>query len=85
MVPLIAEFLTPKRPGAPVPLQIVMRDQFGNYVIQVVQAPACIKFHFFSMNHQCIIDISQGEQREAIAAFVLSEKEEVLLDRFSFI
>jgi pumilio RNA-binding family len=35
VVPLIAEFLTPKRHGAPVPLQTVMRDQFGNYVIQV--------------------------------------------------
>jgi pumilio RNA-binding family len=64
VVPFIAEFLTPKRAGAPVPLQAVMRDQFGNYVIQ------------------CIIDISQGDQREAIAAFVMSEKEE--LKKYSY-
>ena len=38
VVPFIAEFLTPKRPGSPVPLQAVMRDQFGNYVIQVCDA-----------------------------------------------
>ena len=34
-VPLIEEFLTPKRAGGLVPLQTVMRDQYGNYVIQV--------------------------------------------------
>ena len=37
VIPLIAEFLTPKRAGAAVPLQNVMRDQYGNYVIQVFQ------------------------------------------------
>jgi hypothetical protein len=46
VVPLIAEFLTPKRPGAPVPLQTVMRDQFGNYVIQVFEVSERSN-HFF--------------------------------------
>jgi len=63
-VPLIEEFLTPKRAGGLVPLQTVMRDQYGNYVIQ------------------CIIDISQGAQRDAIASFIMSEKEE--LKKYSY-
>lgn len=83
VVPFIAEFLTPKRAGAPVPLQAVMRDQFGNYVIQVCGAPSNL-LPCFSSFCQCIIDISQGDQREAIAAFVMSEKEEVQVLMFSY-
>ncbi len=40
---------------------------------------------FTHLNLQCIIDISQGEQRQAIAAHVLSEKEEVRNVYFSVV
>ena len=33
------------------------------------------------LDSQCIIDISQGAQRDAIAAYILSEKEEVRIAR----
>jgi hypothetical protein len=54
-----------------------MRDQYGNYVIQVDRAKSSYVSVIANTCVQCIIDISQGEQRDAIAAFVMSEKEEV--------